>query len=138
VESQVRIRNYEEKDFAQVKALHEAMGLDYRMPDLQSPLFIIRQVAELDGKIVAVGAAKIETELYMWLNRSVGDPETRWDAVRQLNESVMDEAHWSKGIDNCVCWVPKEVEKSFAKRLSAMGFKPDRDGWHSWSRPTKI
>jgi len=43
---------------------------------------------------------------------------------------------WEKGIDQIVCWVPETVEKKFAKRLRAMGFSRDRDGWHSWSRET--
>jgi hypothetical protein len=114
------------------------MGLDYKFPNLDGPLFVIKQVAELDGRIVAVGAVRIEAELYLWIDHSVGEPEDRWDAVKELNDVGMDKAYWEQGLDNCVCWVPEAVEKSFGKRLKQLGFDTDRDGWRSWSRPTRI
>src|SRR5262249_19289039 len=110
-------------------------GLDYQLPDLHSPLFIVTRVVERDGRIVAVAGCRIETELYLWMSHDVGTPEERWDDLQALNETVMNDL-WFTGIDDCVCWVPREIEKSFAKRLTALGFLPDRDGWRSWSRKT--
>lgn len=134
----VVVRDFTLDDLPRVKELHERMGLDYRLPDLQSPLFIIRKVVEVDGQIVAITAARVEAELYLFVDHEVADPEQRWDALQRLNDSVMDEAYWSKGLDNCVLWCPVEVEKSFGKRLTALGFSRDREGFHSWSRPTKL
>lgn len=113
------------------------MGLDYKLPDLSSPLFIIREVAEHEGQIIAAGVVRLEAELYVWVDREVGTPKDRWEAVKQLNETAMSKAYWEKGLDNAVLWCPPEIEKSFGKRLKALGFTPDR-GWRSWSRPTRL
>ena len=131
------MRDYTPTDLPEVQRLHEAMGLDYKMPDLGNPLHVITKVALLDDKIVAVGTMRIEAELMLWIDHEAGTPEMRWEAVQRLNDAGMEEAYWNKGIDNAVMWVPREVEKSFAKRLHQMGFLPDREGWHSWSRRTK-
>lgn len=129
------IRPYTPADFPAVKRLHEASGLEYDMPDLSSHLFLITKVVERDGKIVMAAGARIETELYLWMSHDVGTPEERWEDLQRLNQSVMQDA-WLNGIDDCVCWVPESIEKSFQKRLRMMGFNRDRDGWHSWSRKT--
>lgn len=137
IDTETIIRDYSPEDFEEVKRLHAEMGLDYKMPDLGSPLFIVTKVALLNDKIVAIGTVRLEAELYLWIDHKVGEPDQRWGAIQALNQTVMDAA-WTKGLDNAVCWVPEEVEKSFQKRLTAMGFSRDRDGWHSYSRPTKI
>lgn len=130
-----QIRAYRPDDLAEVQRLHDESGLDYQLPDLRSPLFLITRVAERAGRIVAVAGCRIEVELYLWMAHDAGTPEERWEDLQRLNVDVM-QALWMQGIDDCVCWVPKEIEKSFAKRLTALGFSPDRDGWRSWSRKT--
>jgi hypothetical protein len=130
------IREYTPADFEAVKRLHQEMAHDYKLPDLTSPLFLVRKVAELDGKVVAVGALMMQVETYMWVDHEVGDPEDRWAAVQAMNDAGMEDA-WFQGIDCAVLWCPPDLEKSFGKRLEALGFKRDRE-WHSWSRPTRM
>jgi hypothetical protein len=133
----VAVRDFTLADLPRVKELHERMGLDYRLPDLESPLFIIRKVVEVDGEIVAITAARVEAELYLFVDHEVADPEQRWEALKILNKAVLDEAYWEKGLNNVVLWCPVEIEKSFGKRLKELGFSRDREGFHSWSRETK-
>jgi hypothetical protein len=130
------VRDFAPADLPRIKEIHGQTSIDYKFPDLASPLFIITKVVELDGQIVAASGVRIEAELYLFVDHEVGTPEQRWDAVQQMNGVVMEEA-WMKGLDNCVCWVPEDIEKSFGKRLIQLGFSRDRDGWHSWSRQTK-
>jgi N-acetylglutamate synthase-like GNAT family acetyltransferase len=128
------VRDARVEDIASIAAIHEAMGLDYRMPNLESPLFLIQKVVETDGKIIAASALKVEAETYLWVAPELSARE-KVDAMYQMQPQMVAEA-WEKGIDQIVCWVPETVEKKFAKRLRAMGFSRDRDGWHSWSRET--
>lgn len=130
------IRDYEPRDFARIKEIHEASGLDYQLPDLSSPLFIVRKVIELDGKIIAAGFLRIETEAYLLLAKNGTDAQEKFSAIQAVQSSALEEA-WLKGLDNCVCWVPKEVNSHFAKRLTQLGWTQDREGWVSWSRPTE-
>jgi len=128
------VRDAMPEDIEQIRAIHEAMALDYRMPNLESPLFLIQKVVETDGKIIAASALKVEAEAYLWVAPTLSARE-KVDAMYQMQPQLVAEA-WEKGIDQIVCWVPETVEKKFAKRLRAMGFSRDRDGWHSWSRET--
>ena len=131
------IRDYHSDDFEEVKALHEQGDLDYLMPDIDSPLFIVRKVMEVGGKIVCAILWRMEVETYLLLDKnSILSPEEKLEAIRTLQVEGLNDL-WLKGVDNCVAWVPKDVEKSFGKRMTELGWSPDRDGWRSWSRNTE-
>lgn len=127
------IRDYEPRDFEAVKALHDASEIDYAMPNLSHALFLVKKVKEIDGKVVAACAVRIEAETYLWCG---GGPEEKMDAMLELQPEILNDA-WMLGIDNLVCWIPEAVEVKFEKRLKQLGWARDRDGWHSWSRPTE-
>lgn len=127
------VRDYRPEDFEAVAALHAEMGLDYKMPDLGSPLFLVRKVVEVDGKVTAACVLRIEAETYLWCG---GAPEEKMAAMREMQPEILNAA-WLKGIDNLVCWIPEAVEAKFEKRLGELGWKRDRVGWHSWSRKTE-
>jgi hypothetical protein len=127
------VREYRPEDFAAVKALHEASGIDYAMPELAGPLFLVKKVVEVDGAVTAACALRIEAETYLWCG---GGPEDKMAAMRAMQPEILDAA-WMSGIDNLVCWIPEDVETRFEKRLKELGWSRDRDGWHSWSRPTE-
>lgn len=126
------VRDYRAEDFEQVKALHEASGIDYTMPDLGAPLFVVKKVVERDGKVIAACALRIEVETYLWCG---GEPDDKMTAMLAMQPDILQEA-WLLGIDNLVCWIPEDVEARFSKRLKQLGWARDRDGWHSWSRAT--
>jgi hypothetical protein len=131
------IRDYRIKDFRDIKRIHSQGGLDYQMPEINSPLFIVRKVMTVDDKVVGAVLWRIEAETYLLLDKENNlDPEERWMVLKTLQVEGLD-ALWMKGIDNAVAWIPKDVEKHFAKRLTELGWSPDRDGWRSWSRKTE-
>lgn len=126
------VRDYRPEDFEQVKALHEASGIDYAMPDLSVPLFLVKKVVEVDGKVIAACALRIECETYLWCG---GEPDEKMAAMLEMQPEILQDA-WMFGIDNLVCWIPEAVEIKFEKRLKQLGWSRDRNGWHSWSRAT--
>lgn len=131
------VRNYEPSDFERVKEIHEAQKLDFSLPDLNSALFIVKQVFECDGRVVAAAFLRIEAEAYLLLDKGDwGDAVDKFNAIKSVQSAGLEDA-WTKGIDNCVCWVPKEVNATFAKRLIELGWTQDREGWITWSRPTR-
>lgn len=130
------VRDYRPADLEQVRAIHADSEIDYRFPDLDSALFVVRKVVELDGKVIAAGFLRVEAEAYLLLDKSDwGNALEKFAAIEAVQTEALVEA-WVKGLDNCVCWVPKEVNSSFAKRLIQLGWTQDREGWVSWSRPT--
>src|SRR5579885_737606 len=116
------IRDYvHETDFEAVKKIHDSTEIDYQMPDLSSKLWLVTKV-----------------ELYLWMDKSDwASPEEKHLAIKLIEEETLNEA-WLRGVDQAVLWLPPGMER-FGKRLETdFGFTPDRDGWKSYSRPTKI
>ena len=135
--SGVVIRDYLPSDFEDIKRIHEQGGLDYSLPDINSPLFLVKKVMTVDDKVVCAVLWRIEAETYLLLDKTSGlDPEQNMAALRALQIEGLD-ALWMQGIDNAVCWVPESVDKYFSKRLIQLGWERSRDGWHAWSRPTE-
>lgn len=130
----VELRDIEETDSAQIRDIHESSGFDYSLPDLSSPLFLVRRAAEVDGRPAIFAVARVQAEIFLLVDHRQGEPGQRWDAMRELNEDVMNELY-AQGIDEAVCWIPPDIEPSFAKRLTELGF--ERSRWQSWSRSTK-
>ena len=136
-EKTMTIRDYTPNDFEAIKTLHDASELDYKMPDLNSPLFVVTKVAVDDqGIIRAACGCMLQVELYLWLDKSDwGSPEEKLDLIKEMDRPVMDALFWDKGINTAVLWLPPGMH-SFEKRLKELGFTPDREGWMSWSKST--
>lgn len=128
------IRDYRPEDLPQIKAIHERMGIDYQMPDLDSPLCIVRKVEEFDGVIVGALIGRIEVEAMLWLHPEL-EPEEKFETIKRLHEPFIQDL-WTMGIDNVVCWIEQAVESIFRKRLRVLGWAKSRDGWRSWARAT--
>jgi hypothetical protein len=45
----MHVREYQESDLAQLRAMHAAQGFDYALPDLSNPLFVTRLVLTRDS-----------------------------------------------------------------------------------------
>lgn len=122
----------EADDLPAVEALHARMGMEYRQPDLNSPLCVARTVVEVDGTIVAAGALRLEAESYLWLEPDL-TPHAKLAAMALLQKAVL-KAAWKAGLDTLTAWIPETVETKFRRRLKQLGWSRDREGWHSWSR----
>lgn len=117
-------------DYAAVKTLHDAMGLDYKMPDLASPLFLVRRgVRDRSGRIVGAAALKLQAEAYLWLDTSLS-PVVRWRVISTLAHAVF-EAAWRAGLDCLVGYLPPGLPPTFTKALSWLGVRKARP-WEVW------
>ncbi|MGA9668244.1 MAG: hypothetical protein WBQ94_03500 [Terracidiphilus sp.] len=124
------IRDYRPEDEEQVKALHAAMGLDYALPNLDSPLVFVKKVKDVDGTIVAATLFRITAEAYLLCS---GGPEDKWTAMTELQPEALIQAY-EKGLDDLLCVVPPELVDRFRKRLGLLGWEQDREGWTLFSR----
>lgn len=130
------VRDYLPSDLETVQALHEATGIDYKLPNLESPLFLVKKVVEVDGVIRGVGGLYIQVECYLWLDRTDwGSDREKMEVVEELDTACMDAA-WLQGIDCAVMYVPPGLERFADYLVTHCGFERNRDGWVTYGKMT--
>jgi len=135
------IRDYTKDDFEAIRAIHESTGINYKMPDINQPVFLVKKVAEKDGVVRAALGAYIQVELYLWLDKSEwASPQEKFDTIKALEEETM-KAAWFEGVDCAVLYLPPGMER-FGERLIAkaeeggFGWERPREGWLAFSKST--
>jgi hypothetical protein len=130
------VRDYHKEDFEKIKALHEATQIDYKFPDIDSALFLVKKVLEVNGEIKMAVGAYIQCELYLWADKTNwGTPEERFEAIKQIEQATIQEV-WLKGVDEAVLFLPPGME-AFGRRLEQLGFSKGRDGWVHYHKFTE-
>lgn len=129
------LRDYRPEDFDAVRKIHDDSAIDYKFPNLSSPLFLVTKVYEVDGIVRACGGLYLQCECYLWLDKSDwASPEEKLDAIKALDIAAM-RAVWLRGIDQAVLWLPPGMERFGERLVEDLGFKRDRD-WVTYSKPT--
>lgn len=130
------IRDFRAEDLPAIQKIHEQNAIDYVMPDLRKPLFIVTKVREEKGVVRAALGSYIQVEYYLWLDKSDwATPEEKHEILKELDKEVTD-ALWLKGIDQACLWLPPGMDR-FGQRLEdEFGFSPDREGWRVYSKLT--
>lgn len=123
------IRDYQPEDLEAVKSIHAEQGFCYSLPDFSNPLFLVKKVREVDGRVVGAMFLRLTAETFLV---TTGSPETKARAVLELQPEVLSEAY-EKGLADVVCVVPPEISDSFDSVLTRMGWVRDRD-WPMYSR----
>lgn len=132
----ITIRNYEPSDLERVKEIHEASKIDYVLPNFSSPLFLVTKVMLVDGVIRMLGGGYLQAEVYLVADPEWDEPARKLEAIQELDRVVMEEL-WLQGIDQACLWLPPNMDR-FGKRLiEDLNFQRDRDGWLTYSKPTK-
>jgi hypothetical protein len=125
------IRPYSESDLDAIIRLHRQSGLpDVCLPDLSNPLFCVKVCAERRNKVVQAGFVKIVGEAYLLVDHEVASPQERLDIVERLVATGLAEAA-SRGFEDVTAWLPPKVRRSFAPRLTALGFI--KSPWQSYT-----
>jgi len=117
------IRDLCPEDIQTVKDIQKAQGFEYSIPDLTSPLILVKKVREVDGRVVAAMFLRLTAETFLIC---AGSPVEKGRAVEELQPEVIGEA-WAKGLSDLVCVVPPEISESFAPVLERMGWYRTRD-----------
>jgi hypothetical protein len=126
------IRDFEPRDLPKIKDLLAANDLPKEcMPDLlvtdelgrkqKNPLFVVQRVFEVEGKTAMLCFLKIRSELYFFIDHTVGTPESRWEWLQEFTEDMRQQA-WKLGLDQMTAFVPPDIDESFSKRLKDLGF----------------
>jgi hypothetical protein len=127
------IRNFQNEDEVSILELLHANELPEEcLPDLTirnaegkivpNPLFVVKRVFDHDGHAAMLCFLKIRSELYFFVDHTVGTPEERWEMLKEFTEDMKVEAA-KQGLDQMTAFVPPEMAQSFGKRLEDLGFK---------------
>lgn len=123
------IRDFQPEDAESLKMIHKSQGLDYSIPDLTSPLILVKKVREVNGQIVGACFLRLTAETFLLVQ---GSPEARGRSIEELQPEVLREAY-EKGLSDIVCVVPPEISEGFSKALERLGWEKDRP-WPMYSR----
>lgn len=129
----MNVRDYNPStDEKAVSLIHQSMGMDYKLPKLDDPLFIVRKVYEHDGKIIGAELLKLQAETYLMLDCNL-DPVEKTRVIAHLSHAVEREAY-NRGLDTLVAYIPEDISTKFTKRLNLLGWDKARKGWVTWFR----
>jgi hypothetical protein len=123
------IRDYQPEDAQAIKDIYQSQGFDYALPDLSSPLLLVKKVREVDGRVVGAMFLRITAETFLLVD---GSPVTKGRSIEELQPEVI-RAAWEKGLSDVVCVVPPEIENDFSPVLTRMGWAKERP-WPLYSR----
>lgn len=127
------IREYKPEDLDRLKQVHQAQGFNYPFPDIEGPTFLKKLVIEEEGKVVMAAAARLTTEIFLFVDPGAGTALQRWRRLCELHP-VMERALWLAGADDMHCFVPPEIAHKFGRRLLQLGWTPDTE-WPCYSKP---
>jgi len=129
------IRDFKIEDLPEIQRIHKELNLNYPLPNLLSPLWVVTKVYEENGSVRAALGAWLQVEYYLLLDKSKwSDPKQKHEVLKELSKEVEKDLYWLKGIEQACIWLPPNM-KRFGKRLEKdFGFTPDRDGWKVYSK----
>ena len=128
------VRDYNrDTDKEAVEVIHRWMQMDYKLPDLDDPLFVVGKVYLSEkGKIVGCEFLKLQAEAYLMLDCTL-DTVEKTRVIAHLSHAVEREAY-NRGIDTLVAYIPEAISTKFTKRLNLLGWSQARKGWLTWFR----
>jgi hypothetical protein len=112
------VREYKSSDFAQLKRIHDRAGVEYDFNVLRFP---DRLVAEDSGRVIAALIGRPSEETDLLLDKDFGNPRDRWNVAMHLI-SMGEIRLREMGVRTAHCYVPREIVKSYGKRLRSIGF----------------
>lgn len=124
------VRPYAESDSAFFRRIHAESKLDYRYPDLSSPLFIVKTVIERAGHPATLLAARLTAETYLMTS---GTAKERLEDI-ELAQSAWLAELWTKGLDDVYCGVPRSVDRHFRRHMERLGWERGRKDWVNYFR----
>lgn len=127
----MEIRAYQPEDLDQIKLLHEQCGFDYELPGLANPSMIVKRVLLDEHGIRVAAFLRSTAEAYLLVNGRWKSPAWRWEALKQIHEDVRREAR-RVDLEDVFCWPPREIAKTFGKRLEALGWATN--AWPTYFR----
>ncbi len=125
------IRSYIPSDLDAIQKIHDANGIDYRLPNLSR--FPVTKVLEVEGKVRAAYGMQLTLECQLWLDKTGwADAEAKWLTIKTLDKEA-NEAAAGLGFDSVFTCLPPGYDR-FGKRLKDLGFTKIRPDWAVYTK----
>lgn len=129
------VRPYCAADLDAVKSLHKLQGLDYELPDLESPAMLVRAVIEEDGAITHAAFLRKTSEAY-WIFSPQESKRERLGKMLALSRELVKPAERA-GFEDVHAWIPPAViNPTFDRTLLHLGWV--RPLWTCYSRKVTL
>lgn len=113
------------EDFDALRKIHAQSGLDFPMPDLDSPMIEgIELVIDENGEIMLAAVAQRAAEIYLLAPAGHVHPVVKMEGIRLLHSGLRDKLA-PKGYKEFFAFVHPAVERSFGRHLRK---------WFGWER----
>jgi hypothetical protein len=116
----MNVRNFEQRDIEEIKAIHARRGLGFELPDLTRKMAVEKLFCH-DDKIVMAAILRPTTEAYVICDPEWKTPWFRWQALQELHDAVLRECR-EKGIEDTQAVLDPPIEKAFGRRLLQLGW----------------
>jgi hypothetical protein len=133
----MKIREYDDADFAVLRRMHASQGFAYPFPDLRDPIFVSKLVLEDDGGRPAMASlARLTCEMYLLVDRdgircrgatAATSPRELYAQLLALHDAGERDLI-ARGLDDAHAWLPPQIAKRFGRRLTSLGWMRD-DAW---------
>jgi hypothetical protein len=115
------VRPYMREDFPEVKALHQAQGLAYELPNLEAPAMLVRAVIEERGRVTHAAFLRKTSEAY-WVFSPEETKRERLGKLLVLNRELNAPAARA-GIEDVHAFLPPDiVDKKLHLTLLRLGW----------------
>ncbi len=107
---------------ADLEAIKAIARSQYDLPNLNGNNFLVKRVVESGNQIVAGAAARMTTEVFIWVDPAWESPRFRFEAFKFLHEQMRQELK-EKGVEDVHAWVHPRIERAFGRRLMQLGWQ---------------
>lgn len=118
--SNLNVRPYRQSDLARIRSLHERSS-SFPLPDLTEPQYIVKEVAEVDGQVVALGSIRLTSEVLTIMDLEL-PKAIRANVVDELLRTGIYKSQ-KLGVDETHAFLTGDLAMPFARYLKKrMGF----------------
>lgn len=114
------IREYTQSDLIAVRSLHERFG-SFPMPNLHEPQYIVKEIAEENGEILALGTIRLTSEVIVILNLDLPKIQRAGIVDELMRVGIFKSQKF--GVDETHCFLAGNLAQDFATYLKKrLGF----------------
>ena len=129
------VREYEERDLAELQRIHAESGFGYTFPNLSDPLFISKLIlSDAHGRLKMASLARLTCEAYLLVDRAYDrfNARQRYEGLLELQRAGEADL-MRKGLEDAHAWLPPSIARRFGRRLETLGWVRD-DAWTPYCR----
>jgi hypothetical protein len=116
------VRHFRDDDESALQQMHEAQKLDYPLPQLSDPNFMVRAVLEDNGRVEMAMLLRRTAETYLLMDPRVGTAKQKMQKILALDIEV-GKAAKRQGLSDRHCWISPVMAEHFGAIITRFGWQ---------------